>query len=321
VTRLVRIRGGLSEAGGKGPAVLVVPGEEVALHWLDLPPDLTRPQAAAAARLMAGELSAEPIAAMHVAAGRDEGGRRCVALVPAARMEQWLAEAAAAGIDPVEVVPETLLLPEPEEGFVRYANGAVPLYRGRGQAFALEPELAVHIVGEAEVRDLEPQALDPSHAPLDLRQGPFARRRAWSADWRQLRRMALLGLTLAAATIAVQIADILRYTYAADRIETEAREVLGGEDLRARLDAMTGPGAGFGATSGALFAAVRETPNLELGSMAWEGGALRATLLADQPATMEALRGRVAASGLLADLGPVRSAGGRQSAELVLRAP
>lgn len=302
--------------------VLVAPGDEVALHWLDLPPGLTRPQAAAAARLMAGELSAEPIADMHVAVGREpaEGALRCVALVPNALMAAWLD-----GRDPDAIVPETLLVEAPAEGWVRYDGGAVPLFRGPADAFAMEPDLAVHLLGEAQVGAVEQAEFEAGLAAtaqrpeLDLRQGPFARRRQWNLEPRRMRRMALLALALVAVTLAIQLAAILRYTYAADRIEGEARAVTGGEDLRARLDALGGTGGGYGAASAALFAAVRQTPNIELGSINYDRGTLRAQVLADQPATIAALVQRIEASGLAAEAGAARVADGRQSAEVTVR--
>ncbi|MFN3945450.1 MAG: type II secretion system protein GspL [Allosphingosinicella sp.] len=302
--------------------VLVVPGEDVALHWLELPSGLTRPQAAAAARLMAGELSAEPIGEMHVAVGREpeEGARRCTALVPNARMAAWVALAPEADA----VVPETLLLPAPETGFVRYDGGPVPVFRGPDEAFAMEPELAAHLVGAAEVRTLEQKDFEAGLAAaalrpdLDLRQGAFARKRQWGLDWPRMRRAALLALALVGVTLAIQIVTILRYTYDADRLEAEARTIAGGEDLGNRMDALGG-GGGYGAAASALFAAVRQTGNLELGAMTYDAGVLRATLLADQPATIAAAGERVEAQGLAADIGPLRTVEGRSSAEILVR--
>ena len=68
-----------------------VPGDEVAIHWLDLAEGLAPAQAAAAARLMLADASAAPLADMHVAVGRRENGLTPVALVPNARMAAWLA--------------------------------------------------------------------------------------------------------------------------------------------------------------------------------------------------------------------------------------
>ena len=54
-----------ADAGRRRGPRLAVPGTEVAIHWLDLAGDLTPAQAAAAARLMLADASAEPL------------GRRC----------------------------------------------------------------------------------------------------------------------------------------------------------------------------------------------------------------------------------------------------
>ena len=79
-----------------------MPGTDVAIHWLDLAGDLTSAQAAAAARLMLADASAEPLGDMHVAAGRAENGLTAVALAPAALMQAWLAD----GFDPDLIVPD-----------------------------------------------------------------------------------------------------------------------------------------------------------------------------------------------------------------------
>ncbi|MGZ8998382.1 MAG: hypothetical protein ACXW2T_05945, partial [Allosphingosinicella sp.] len=74
--------------------VVAVPGEKVAIHWLELADSLAPAQAAAAARLLLADVSAEPIAQLHVAVGLAEGGRTPVALVANRQMVLWLASAA-----------------------------------------------------------------------------------------------------------------------------------------------------------------------------------------------------------------------------------
>ena len=95
-------------------SVRIVPGEQVAIHWLDLAEDLAPAQAAAAARLILAEASAAPLADMHVAVGRPEGGLTPVALAPVADMAEWTMS------DPDIVIPSSLLLVPPEEGLVRH---------------------------------------------------------------------------------------------------------------------------------------------------------------------------------------------------------
>ncbi len=52
-------------------AAAIVPGEAVALHWLEVPAELAPAQAIAAARLVAAEVSLQPVADMHGAIGGD----------------------------------------------------------------------------------------------------------------------------------------------------------------------------------------------------------------------------------------------------------
>ena len=115
---------------------------------------------------------------MHVAAGRPENGLTPVALVPIARMALWVEG------DPDLIVPETLLLLPPAEGLVRRGLD----HRGLAAAFSVEPELAALLVGDAPVETIDEEAFEAGLAAaladpvLNLRQGPFARRRQWRID-------------------------------------------------------------------------------------------------------------------------------------------
>lgn len=320
--------------------VAVAPGEAVSLHWLDLPTGLAPAQAGAAARLMTAELSAQPAGEMHVAVGREAGadGLRCVALVPASAMAEWLARLAAEGFDPDHLVPETLLIPAPDAGTVAFGRGATSLYRGPSEAFAMESELARAVLGEREVVEIDSAAFEAglgaalSPPLLDLRQGPFARRRQWQLERPRIRRFALLALAIAAVTLFIQLAAILRYTFAADAAENEAKRVaatalpragaLGdpSKDLGRRLSELRGGGVGYGAIAASVFEAVRTTPNVELTALSFsQDGSLRATVQADSAASLGALAERVEGRGFATEVGGVRSGGGRQMAELTVR--
>lgn len=329
-----------AEAHRAAPVVAVVPGEAVTLHWLELPAGLSPAQAAGAARLTAADLAAQPITDLHVAVGREpaEGGARCVGLVPMETMRHWLAILEEAGFDADRIVPETLLVPAPEEGLATWDSGPLRLYRGRAEAFAAEPELGemlasgrsvVPLGGDAFARRLA-EALE--EAPLDLRQGPFGRRRDWRVAPARARRLALLVALLLLVSLAVQVAVIARYSFAADSAEAETRRVAaaavprsrGMTDPKAaltlRLAELRGGGAGFRATAGAVFEAVKTTPNVELTALAFSpDGLLRATVQADSPAAIEALRQRVEAGGFAVEAGAPRSGGGRRVADLTVR--
>jgi general secretion pathway protein L len=345
----LRLAGGAVAARGPGldglPAdrsgariVAVVPGEQVALHWLDLPPGLSPAQAAGAARLMSADASAQPLADLHVAVGETRGAGACVALVPAAAMAEWLGRLQAHGLDPQLMLPETALLAEPEGGLARYDRGGLSLYRGAGEAFAIEPDVAELVLRGRAVALATDEAFEAGLAaaverPLvDLRQGAFGRRRTPRLEGARVRRLALLALGLVLASLAVQAAAILRYTFAADALEAETRRVAAAAlprhagvtdasaDLSRRLAELRGGGAGYGATAAALFGAVRATPNVSLSALSFSpDGSLRASVQADDPASLAALGGRLEADGFAVERGAPRRGGGRLVQALTVR--
>jgi general secretion pathway protein L len=318
----------------------IAPGEEVAIHWLDLPANLAPAQAAAAARLAASDYSAQPPAGTHVAVGSAErdGGLRCVALASMGAAADWLARMESAGFDPDLILPETLLLPPPADGMVHYDRGGIALHRGREEAFAVEPELAALVLAGREVVEIDIVEFEEGLAeavanPLvNLRQGPFARRRQWQPDRSLIRRLALLAASFILATLAIQIVSIMRYSFAADALEAETRRVAStalprnagindaSAELGRRLSELRGGGIGFSAIAAPLFGAVRATANAEISALVFSpDGVLKATIQADTPATIAALAERLEADGFAVASGPLRSGGGRQVAELEVR--
>lgn len=295
-------------------SVLVVPGPEVAIHWLELAADLAPAQAAAAARLLLADASAEGLGDLHVAVGAAERGLTPVALVPVARMAQW-----AAG-DPDLVVPAPLLLLPPEEGYVRFAAaGRVPDYRAQAAAFSVEPEIAALLTEGAPVRELDlagfEAGLAASLSPpvMNLRQGAFARRRQWKVDGSSARRVALLVAALALLSLLLLVAQVMRYSGAASAIE----------DAAAATGARTPAGdarPGFTPLASVLFAAIQAVPNVELTRLDYRAdGTLAATVTGDTPATLQALRRQIETGGLQVQEGTAQPAGPRPSAELLLR--
>lgn len=293
-----------------GPrTALAVPGTEVAIHWLDLAGDLTAAQAAAAARLMLADASAEPLGNMHVVAGRRENGLTVVALAPIASMQAWLADP----FDPDLIVPESLLLLPPVEGLRRHGLD----HRGVAQAFSVEPEIAALVAGDADLEEVDeaafgadlPAALaDPM---VNLRQGAFAKRRQWKVDGGTVRRVVLLVAALLVVSLILQIATIMRYSFDADRMEREAAALgPGASSARANFDLL----------APVLFDAVRATPNLQLTRLEYRpDGSLIANVQVDSAATLAAFRARAEAGGAVVEGGNVQSTAGQQSAEIVLR--
>lgn len=287
--------------------VRAVPGTAVAIHWLELAGDLTPAQAAAAARLMLADASAEPLADMHVVAGRSENGLTAVALAPVALMAEWVAE------DPDLILPETLLLLPPADGLARRGLD----HRGAAQAFSVEPELAELLTGGQAVAEVDDAAFEAGLGPaladpvVNLRQGAFAKRRQWKVDPGRVRRIALLAVGLLLVTLILQLATIWRYNSEAERIEAEIAALPPG--------ARSGPA--FGALAPILWDSVRSTPNLELTRVDFRpDGSLAATVAVDSAATLAAFRARAEAAGAAIEGGALQTAaGGRPTAELVLR--
>ena len=234
------------------------------------------------------------------------------------------------------MIPETLLLAAAGGGLGRPGTPGrcASIARGRRRSppsrrsatLLLAGRSAVAVDGEAGLAEALAQA------PLDLRQGPFARRRDWRVAPARARRLAVLAAALLLVSLAVQVAAIARYTFAADDAEAETRRVAAAAlprspgladpeaALTQRLAELRGGGAGFGATAAALFEAVKATPNVELSALAFApDGTLRTTVQADSPAAIEALRQRVEAGGFAAEAEAPRSGGGRRVADLMVR--
>lgn len=320
------------------PVVAVAPADAVTLHWAKLP--VRSPaQAIAAARIVVAEASAAPVSELHVAVGDETGeGERAIGVVALATMQGWMLQLSGVGVDPVAVVPAPMLLPQPAEGYVRADLCGQGVVRGTSSGFADEARLTGLVTGgvvpETMSRDDLAAALTAvaARAPIDLRQGLFAKRRRIGIDWRLVRRLAVMGMAILALTLAIDLARIARYSFAADAIEAEtdvlARQGLPrGEtvtdatrQLTERLSRVRGPGIGFSATAAALYRAVEATPGTEVTALNFEpSGELRVTLAADREAVVTDLKRRIEQAGFVVQAGVFQSAGGRVSGEFTVR--
>lgn len=196
--------------------VVAVPGEAVALHWLDLP-DLAPAQAAAAARLMLGDRLGEADPHIVVAPGsgvgtgegsREGDGMRAVAVVARAAMAGWLADCARAGLTPAALVPEPLLLPEPADGWSLFTHDGRSIARSRDAALAGEADLVALIIGGAPTAPARLTLPDP--LPLDLMVGDYAPVARWQPPPGLWRRAGLLAAVLAGLWLAGDVAALLR---------------------------------------------------------------------------------------------------------------
>jgi general secretion pathway protein L len=319
--------------------VAVAPAEAVTLHWAALPAR-SPAQATAAARLLVADASATPIGELHVVAGDEGDGERPIAVVTLAAMAGWLADLSGHGIDPLAIIPAALLLPRSDEGYVRGLIAGAALVRGRTTGFADEARLTEMVVGEAPLTTLARADLDTAviaalaTPPLDLRQGPFARRRRIGIDWPLIRRLALLGAAILLVTLAIDLVRIAKYSFGADALAARA-DALGrtgltrGEtvtdvdrQLGERLSGVRGPGLGFSTTAAAVYAAVRATPGTELTSLDFQSnGSLRVGVGAARESLPTDLKRTLEAAGFTVTAGTFQSSNGRVTGEMTVSRP
>jgi general secretion pathway protein L len=319
------------------PPVAVVPADAVTLHWAELP-DRSPAQSVTAARILAADASASPITDLHVAVGR-EGGivERPIGVVSALQMHHWLATLAANGVDPAALLPAPMLLPRPEEGYVRADLGGEGVVRGATSGFADEARLTELVTGGVAPATLARDELEAAivaaiaSPALDLRQGAFARRRRFAIDWSLIRRLAWLSLAILTVTLIISLVSILKYNLAADALDQRAEQLArqglprgetvndADRQLDERLSRLRGGGFGFSRTSAALLSAVRAVPGTEVTALAFDpNGELRATVSMAGEGPAVDLRSRVEAQGFTARLSTLESVNGRVSGQITV---
>ncbi|WP_240700106.1 type II secretion system protein GspL [Sphingomonas gei] len=244
----------IAERGG--PVTIVVPTEQVRLLAVDLPLP-SRAKRLQALPFAIEELIAEPVESVHLALGNEVApGRYLVGVVRHDLMAAWVDSAEDAGLGHAAIVPDALALPRPSEGewSVDLAADHAVVRAGDGTGFAIPPAMlqaAWQAAGRPAVRSygvplpaemlaggstIEPASLSERLlAPvLDLRQGPYARRRAALPNiWRRLGWIVALG---AAAHVVIATADTLMLRSIADRREADTRALI----------AVAAPGASLG---------------------------------------------------------------------------
>ncbi len=332
---------GLPEIDPDGDVVTAVaPAVAVTLHWAELP-DRSTAQSVAAARILASEASAGAIGGLHVAVGREgDLAERPIGVVDNVRMAEWLTSLAGVGIDPAAIVPAPMLLPRPNEGYVRANLGNGGAVRGTSSGFADEDRLTELVTGgivpDTIGRDALEQAIvaaiaDPA---LDLRQGAFARRKRHAIDWKLIRRLAALGAMILAVTLLIDLVRIAKYSFGATTLDARADAIArtglprgaaeGDSDrlLAERLSRLRGPGLGFSKTAAVVFAAVRQVEGSEVTRVDFDAnGDMRFGLATDGEAQANAVKAAIERAGFTVDSSAFQANGTRLSGELTVHAP
>jgi general secretion pathway protein L len=316
----------------------IVPGEAVAMHWLEVPAGLAPAQAAAAARLMAEEVSTQPLGDMHVAVARRLRARPCERRRWCGDHDGGLArQAPGAGARPGCGAARALAARPPREGFVRHERGGLPLYRGPTEAFSVEPELADLIVDPKLVEPLDEEAFEgglgdsvtyrPSIS-VRVRSPSGGGGRSNGAGAQADDAGACPGRRDARHPGGGDLQIYARGGRAGAGDEPDRRDRLAesgpvtdpSRQLESRLSEMRGSGPGYSAMASAIFGAVRDTPNVELTALFFDqSGSMRATVQADSPSTIALFQQRIEASGFSVSAGEMRSGGGRPTADVTVR--
>lgn len=122
--------------------IALVPGAEVTLAEPELPPRSSQARIAQVAPFALEEQLAGDVEDFHFAVGRqDDQGRARIAALPRARMTDWTAALAAAGLAPEAMYCETLCLPEnPGKTVAVLEAGQLAVQPQAGLPFALSVE-------------------------------------------------------------------------------------------------------------------------------------------------------------------------------------
>lgn len=314
-----RFADGRETASGAGwpaagePVVLAVPGEDVTLHWLDLP-DLAPAQAAAAARMLLADGLGEADPHIAVAPG---SGLRTVAVAGRTAMSEWLANLAANGLSASAIVPDPLLLPMPANGWSVLAQDSRTLARCADAAFAAETELAALLIGDAPTAPARIGLPDP--LPINLLSGDYAPVTRWQPPAGLARRFAVLAAVLAGLWLAGDVAALLRARSAVADADAAtlalARPFLpaGAEDgaaALAQLQAVArqrGADGGLAALAAPLTAAIAQRNSAALASLSYTPSGGLTAGVAGGEGEARALAAAIQSAGLSARAGLTRA--------------
>jgi general secretion pathway protein L len=308
--RLIASGDGLPPADAATPLIVAVPGDAVALHWLDLP-ELAPAQAAAAARLMLGEALAEADPHIVVSPG---SGPRAVAITARSAMAGWLAELASAGLSASALVPEPLLLPAPAAGFAVRQAGERIIARSASMGFAAEADLAAMLIGDAGTSPASFTLPDP--LPLNLLAGDYAPISRWQPPPGLARRLGLLAATLAGLWLAGDVAGLVQAKRAISAATADTQAIAtslvpaGSDDPVAALTALArqrGADGGLGAIAGPAVDAIAARPGAALASLRYTPSAGLVAGVAGGAGEAQALAQALSAAGLTASAGPTRA--------------
>lgn len=315
---VVLTRGVLELGSGYAPEpmrnVAVVPGADVLLRWLELPSGSPAQMAATALHLLRDDLAAPSDRLTAVLGTVPTSGRRLVAVAGRSLLQTWSDYLASFGLRADVMIPDSLILPEPEDegGLTAALFGADLALRGRELALSVQPDLAEAVAAGRAVKRIEradeiarllaAAALNP---PINLLAGGGRR---VEADRRGWKRAAALAAALIVSPLILTLAaaghDEWRARDTESRAEVAARRAF--PDIAPGADAVdeatrrlsAAPPGGAAAAAAALFAAVESVEEAELDSLTVDEAGVRATVTYAAYQDLDALQQAMAAKGM-----------------------
>lgn len=317
--------------------VLIVPGTDVLVRWLDLPRRGEAQVAAAAAWALRDDLAVDPDrVAVALGAPVAQGQGRLVAVAARPLIDAWTAWAEDVGAPPTVILPDSLTPPEPADDTLSAVRfGPRTALRGRALAVSGEAELVELLAdGQLIAPVTDPEAVERAviAAALNPAVNLAGRRRAAPAAPGRWRRSAVLGALALLSPLIVILAQAGHDEMQARRLDAAARAAVRqalpdapstndpAAEVARRLSQAPPPGGSAGAAA-RLFAALERVEGAELDSLVLDpAGGLRVTVTYANASDLEALKQAAAGQGLsLRDQSTVED-GGRIVSDMVVGA-
>ena len=252
--------------------VALAPAAVVRVSRAEASADAATPrQAEAVARVAAVESSLGDPETLHAVSAQTNQPQRPImtAVVDNGTMLAWLEWLAAYGADPDHIVPVGSLISANDHWLEAQFGSEAVLARG-GLVMSNEPDLTAALVGEGEITRLDEEqaeallAAAANSPPIDLRTGPFARRRRLLLDRDRVRQLAWLAAVIPLIALIWALVVLVKLNGATGRLNDEtltlAEAALGRpatlENAEAELRAQVG-GGGYGGFQPVLAALYR----------------------------------------------------------------
>jgi len=217
----------LNFAGPRRNMIGIAPAAQVRLSFSETPSSAaTTRQAEAVARVAAVNSSLGEDRSLHSASAVTDDGTIMTAVTEKEAMTAWLDWARMLGAEPSHVVPAGALLPLSDDW--RAAKfGEDHVVGRRGTVLPDEPDLTQSLVADCSVEalaedEVRSALVHAAEAPLvDLRTGPFARRRRLAIEGRQMRELAILAALIPLVLLAWALVAIFKLERSTDRLDSE----------------------------------------------------------------------------------------------------